>query len=56
MIEPLPSRTMYVPIIEVMMHRPPMISGRLISFISMSPAPPVTVSAIDTMVTPSVTT
>ena len=38
------------------MHSPPMISGRLISFSSMSLSPPVTVSAIDTMVTPSVTT
>ncbi len=36
MIEPLPSRTMYVPMTEVTMHRPPMISGRLISFSSMS--------------------
>ena len=38
------------------MQTPPMISGRLISVSSMSPAPPVTGSAIDTMVTPSVTT
>ena len=38
------------------MHTPPIISGRLISLSSMSLPPPVTVSAIDTMVTPSVTT
>ena len=45
---------MYVPMIEVMMHTPPISSGSVISGSSSGEAP--TASATETMVMPTVTT